>query len=283
MIDDYTPIARQVCSRHAGSPALSRRANHRPPPGSRGPNLESGGPGSRGRCRLSASRRIRASVIPAVRPFLTSRWENGDRERSRRRASSSRAALRCGDDSHWCRRPRRDRPGAELRPPRRSSPCSAESRADREAALEIQPEDRDLYVGHEPTVRRPGNDAGRRPELSPPAAVPGPGTPYDMFSGAPLVTGRGHQLKISCSSRSTRSRPTIDVTTTIGYGSASGTGNVVNYWGDAIMPSINPNLGSRAFTLTPAFPTHNGQDPVSATEARLSLRFDRRSQRQRRA
>ena len=58
----------------------------------------------------------------------------------------------------------------------------------------------------------------------------------------------------------------IDVSATIGYGSASGTGNVVNYWGDAIMPSINTNLGSRAYTLVPTFTTHNGQDPISATK-----------------
>jgi len=31
------------------------------------------------------------------------------------------------------------------------------------------------------------------------------------------------------------------------------------------MPTINPTLGSRAFTLSPAFPTHNGLDPVDAT------------------
>lgn len=95
--------------------------------------------------------------------------------------------------------------------------------------------------------------------------VPGPGTPYDMFSGRPLVTGQGLSQDFLLKPVYAFS-PAVDVTTTIGYGSASGTGNVVNYWGDAIMPTINPNLGSRAFTLTPAFPTHNGQNPVSATD-----------------
>jgi hypothetical protein len=32
------------------------------------------------------------------------------------------------------------------------------------------------------------------------------------------------------------------------------------------MPSINPNLGQRAFTVAPAFTTHNGQDPISGTK-----------------
>lgn len=95
--------------------------------------------------------------------------------------------------------------------------------------------------------------------------VPAPGTPYDLFSGGPLVTGEGISQDFLLKPTYAIT-PTLDVTTTIGYGSASGTGNVVNYWGDAIMPSINANAGSRAYTLTPAFPTHNGQDPISATK-----------------
>jgi hypothetical protein len=95
--------------------------------------------------------------------------------------------------------------------------------------------------------------------------VPAPGTPYDMFSGGPLGTGEGISQDFLLKPIYAIT-PSIDVTTTIGYGSASGTGNVVNYWGDAIMPSINANVGSRAYTLKPAFPTHNGQDPISATK-----------------
>lgn len=93
----------------------------------------------------------------------------------------------------------------------------------------------------------------------------GPGTPYDFFSGRPHVTGEGISQDFLLTP-SYAVTPNIDVSATIGYGSASGTGNVVNYWGDAIMPSINTNLGSRAYTLVPAFPTHNGQDPISATK-----------------
>jgi hypothetical protein len=92
-----------------------------------------------------------------------------------------------------------------------------------------------------------------------------PGTPYDFFSGAPQVTGEGISQDFLLKPIYAITR-TLDVSATIGYGSASGTGNVVNYYGDAIMPSINTNLGSRAFTIAPAFPTHNGQDPVSATK-----------------
>jgi hypothetical protein len=109
----------------------------------------------------------------------------------------------------------------------------------------------------------PGTQPAEGPLFAAGGAV-APGTPYDMFSGAPQGTGQGlsQDFLLEPSFAVTRN---IDVTTTIGYGSASGTGNIVNYYGDALMPSINPNIGSRAFTLTPAFPTHNGQDPVSAT------------------
>ena len=87
-----------------------------------------------------------------------------------------------------------------------------------------------------------------------------------MFSGGPLVTGEGISQDFLLKPIYAVTHNWDITTATIGYGSASGSGNVVNYWGDAIMPSINANVGSRAYTLTPAFPTHNGQDPISATK-----------------
>jgi hypothetical protein len=109
----------------------------------------------------------------------------------------------------------------------------------------------------------PGTTPAEGPTFAQGGAL-APGTPYDFFSGAPLVTGQG-------TSQDFLIKPTYaisdqyDITGTFGYGSASGTGNVINYWGDPLMPTINPTLGSRAFTLSPAFPTHNGLDPVDAT------------------
>jgi hypothetical protein len=91
-----------------------------------------------------------------------------------------------------------------------------------------------------------------------------PGTPYDFFSGGSQATGQGISEDFLLEPVF-YANPSVDVSATIGYGSASGTGNVVNYWGDAIVPSIDPNLGRRAYTLTPQFTTHNGQDPISAT------------------
>jgi hypothetical protein len=109
------------------------------------------------------------------------------------------------------------------------------------------------------------------PGISPPEAatfaqggVQAPISPYALFSGAPLVTGQGTAQDFLLTP-TFAVNPHIDAAVTIGYGSASGTGNVINYWGDPIMPSINPNLGVKAFTLAPAFPTHNGADAASAT------------------
>ena len=105
-----------------------------------------------------------------------------------------------------------------------------------------------------------------QPEATPFAqgGVQAPSVPYDLFSGAPQATGEGTTQDFLLTPTFVIN-PNIDAAVTIGYGSASGTGNVVNYWGDVMMPTINPNLGVKAFTLAPAFPTHNGQDPVSAT------------------
>ena len=110
----------------------------------------------------------------------------------------------------------------------------------------------------------PGTTPAEGPAFSAGGAL-APGTPYDFFSGASQATGQGISQDFLVKPIF-YANPNVDVSVTLGYGSASGTGNVVNYWGDAIMPSINPNLGNRAFTLTPQFTTHNGQDPISATK-----------------
>jgi hypothetical protein len=91
-----------------------------------------------------------------------------------------------------------------------------------------------------------------------------PAVPYDFFSGAPTTTGEAISQDLILT-------PTyhlledLDVSVTGGYGSVGGSGNVGSYWGDSLMPTINPHLGSQAYTINPAFPTHNGQDSVNAS------------------
>jgi hypothetical protein len=91
-----------------------------------------------------------------------------------------------------------------------------------------------------------------------------PAAPYDFFSGAPTTTGEGISQDLIV-------RPTfaltdqLDLSASFGYGSIGGSGNVAGYWGDSLMPTINPHLGSQAVTINPFFATHNGQDSVNAT------------------
>jgi hypothetical protein len=109
----------------------------------------------------------------------------------------------------------------------------------------------------------PGTSPAEGPTFAQGGAL-APGTPYDFASGAALVTGQGTTQDFLLKPTYAVT-PRIDVTATLGYGSASGTGNVINYWGDGLMPTINPNLGVKAFQLAPAFPTHDGADAVNAT------------------
>ena len=95
-----------------------------------------------------------------------------------------------------------------------------------------------------------------------------PGVPYDFFSGGSQSTGQGISQEFDLLPTFAVT-PDVDLSLRIGYGSISGSGNVVNYWGDASMPTINANIGSRAFSLAPEFTTHNDQDPISAS--RLSI------------
>ncbi len=90
-----------------------------------------------------------------------------------------------------------------------------------------------------------------------------PAVPYDFFSGSPTTTGEAisQDLLITPTYRIND----LDFSVTGGYGSVGGSGNVGAYWGDALMPTINPHLGSQAATLTPQFTTHNGQDSINAS------------------
>lgn len=98
--------------------------------------------------------------------------------------------------------------------------------------------------------------------------VVAPGTPYDLFSGDPLITGMAiHQALELIPTYAISSA--FDLSLTAGYGTVGGSGNVANYWGDSIMPTLNPTLGSRAFSDPVAFPTHNGVDGVQGSRVSI--------------
>lgn len=104
---------------------------------------------------------------------------------------------------------------------------------------------------------------GTTPVYGPNFRANPPTTPYDMFSGSTNTTGQGIDFDLLLTPKYVFGN-TLAVTVTLGYGSIGGSGNAINYWGDPAMPTINANLGSRAYSLTPNFPTHNGQDSISA-------------------
>ncbi len=93
------------------------------------------------------------------------------------------------------------------------------------------------------------------------ASALAPSSPYDYASGEPLTTGFGFSEGIRIRPAYQFS-PKYRVGVTIDYGTVSGSGNVVNYWGEPLVSQLNPNLGQRQISVPPAFTTHNGQDPV---------------------
>ncbi len=94
-----------------------------------------------------------------------------------------------------------------------------------------------------------------------------PGTPYDLMSTNPQTPGAlGYtQLLLRGDTR----LGTLETGMTLGIGWVRGSAYQASYWGEPLLPTLNPHLGARAFPLTIAFPTHAGQDDVSAFRTSL--------------
>lgn len=85
-----------------------------------------------------------------------------------------------------------------------------------------------------------------------------PNTPYDVFSSAPLVPGNaGIGELISTISYRTKA---FDLGLTAGLGYVRGSITNAAYWGEDLMPTLNPHIGSQALPYAVTFPTHPGQD-----------------------
>jgi hypothetical protein len=94
-----------------------------------------------------------------------------------------------------------------------------------------------------------------------------PNTPYDLFSSAPQVPGiAGIGQVISTATYRWRS---YDAAATVGFGYVRGSATNASYWGENLLPPLNPHLGSQALPGAVAFPTHAGGDDTTAL--RLSL------------
>jgi hypothetical protein len=89
-----------------------------------------------------------------------------------------------------------------------------------------------------------------------------PNTPYDLFSSAPLVPGVAGIGEI-VSSATDRLRA-FDLGITVGSGYVDGSITNAAYWGESLLPTLNPHGGARALPYAIAFPTHAGQDDAKA-------------------
>jgi hypothetical protein len=92
-----------------------------------------------------------------------------------------------------------------------------------------------------------------------------PNTPYDLFSSAPQVPGiAGIGELITTTTYRTKA---FDFGVTTGLGYVRGSITNAAYWGEDLMPTLNPHLGSQALPYAITFPTHPGQDDGTAFRA----------------
>jgi hypothetical protein len=94
-----------------------------------------------------------------------------------------------------------------------------------------------------------------------------PNTPYDLLSSAPVVPGVVGIGQIT--STGTFALPRWDASITGGFGYVRGSITNASYWGENLMPALNPHLGFAALPYTVTFPAHAGQD--DGTGIRLSV------------
>jgi hypothetical protein len=95
-----------------------------------------------------------------------------------------------------------------------------------------------------------------------------PVSPYDVFSGAPMVPGivGQNQLTLDADYRAQG----VDFGITFGAESLVGDRTNEAYWAEPLFPEDNPHLGSQALGLTIVFPTHPGTDDYIGTRAGIT-------------
>ncbi len=94
-----------------------------------------------------------------------------------------------------------------------------------------------------------------------------PNTPYDLFSSVPQTPGVAGIGSIETTA-AYRTRK-LDLSLTAGLGYVVGSVTNASYYGESLVPMLNPHLGSQALPYAIAFPAHAGQD--DGTALRLAL------------
>ena len=94
-----------------------------------------------------------------------------------------------------------------------------------------------------------------------------PLTPYDVFSSAPLTPGNA--LESALYLRPEYGGRTFDASLTLGLGYVRGSATNAAYWGESLIPPLNPHLGAQGLPYRILFPTHAGQDDGTGFVASL--------------
>lgn len=89
-----------------------------------------------------------------------------------------------------------------------------------------------------------------------------PNTPYDVLSSAPLTPGVA--AIVQGITTATYHAPAFDLSLGAGLGYVNGSVTNASYWGENLIPTLNPHAGSQALPYTIAFPTKPGGDDASA-------------------
>ena len=120
------------------------------------------------------------------------------------------------------------------------------------------------FIGQ--TTSGPGQVAPEAPGFIAGSPV-APNTPYDLLTAAPLTPGVAWIAQDTTTA--TYRTPALRFGLTAGLGLLSGSLANGVYWGESLIPALNPHMGSQALPYAIAFPTAQGQD--NATAIRLSV------------
>jgi hypothetical protein len=88
-----------------------------------------------------------------------------------------------------------------------------------------------------------------------------PLTPYDVFTSAVLAPGNAVESELDL--RPTYYGKAFDASLVIGAASVAGSVTAASYWGEPLLPTLNPHVGSPILPYRVVFPTHPGADDAS--------------------
>jgi hypothetical protein len=94
-----------------------------------------------------------------------------------------------------------------------------------------------------------------------------PLTPYDTFSSAPLVPGNAMESALYLTPSYATKKLLFSATLAAGY--VRGSTTLASYWGESLVPALNPHLGSQMLPYRVVFPTHAGSDDASGFVASI--------------